>query len=234
MTLCLSLGDRMKAYETVFRYTLPFRQPIILRVDGKAFRTYTKGTTQPFDLNFNSCMDSVAIDLLKCVQGAQLAYVQSDEVSLLIYYYKLFNSEPWYGNNIQKICGVSASQASVTMTLNSSKIFGSIKPALFDSRVFILPEADISNYFIWRRRDAERNSVQALARYLFGPKEIFRKNKETLAKMCSEKGRSIAGEPMGVMSGRVFLKGKESKLEKLDAKCVNFFSLVEKCTTLID
>lgn len=44
-----SLGDRMKGYEGVSRNFLTRRVPAIIRLDGKAFHTFTKGMKKPFD-----------------------------------------------------------------------------------------------------------------------------------------------------------------------------------------
>lgn len=43
-----SLGDRMKGYEDVSRNFLTRRVPAIIRLDGKAFHTFTKGMEKPF------------------------------------------------------------------------------------------------------------------------------------------------------------------------------------------
>jgi tRNA(His) guanylyltransferase len=184
-----SLGDRMKAYECAARTTLPGRLPVIIRVDGKAFHTYTKACEKPFDSRLVAAMNQVAIDLCKHVQGAQIAYVQSDEVSVLVHGYKTFESQPWFDNQVQKMVSVSAAVASATMTAQSQSIFGELKPAYFDSRVFVLPEADVRNYFLWRQQDTIRNSKQMLARSLFSHKECDKKNGTQLEEMCLAKGQ---------------------------------------------
>ena len=149
-----SLGDRMKSYEDAYRMHLPIRMPVILRVDGKAFHTYTKGCKKPVDQGLVDCMNDTAIALCKNIQGAQIAYVQSDEISILLNNYKTIDTQAWFENNVQKMVSISASIASVTFTENSYKIWGFhdnaegtgfegmgytspiIKPAYFDSRVF--------------------------------------------------------------------------------------------------
>lgn len=79
------LGDRMKGYEVACRTALPKRMPVIIRVDGKAFHSYTRGLKRPFDEHFIGAMDDVARALCSEIHGAVLAYVQSDEVSILVH-----------------------------------------------------------------------------------------------------------------------------------------------------
>src|SRR5678816_495992 len=146
-----SLGDRMKKfYEGVFSTSLPMRMPVIIRVDGKAFHKYTKNLTKPFDPLFELLMDKVGIKLCEEISGAQIAYIQSDEISILVHTYKRLNSEAWFANKIQKMASVSAGIASAQLTKLSTYIFDEIRTAVFDSRVFVLPEAEVNNYFIWR------------------------------------------------------------------------------------
>lgn len=184
-----SLGDRMKSYEVASRTILPIRMPVVIRVDGKAFHSYCQGLDKPFDFNLVDAMNQVAIELCRNIQGAQMAYVQSDEVSILVHGYKNFDSQSWFDNQVQKMVSVSASIAAATMTAHSPKVFrGEVKPAFFDSRVFILPEAEVCNYFLWRQQDCTRNSKQMLARSIFSHKECDGKNGQELIEMCLAKG----------------------------------------------
>lgn len=191
-----SLGDRMKAYEAASRTTLPGRLPVIIRVDGKAFHTYTRGTDRPFDTFLGDVMVDTAKRLCEEIQGAQLAYTQSDEISVLIHGYKKFESQPWFDNQVQKIVSVAAGVASSFFTANSWRIVcrgaktvvDNLKPAVFDARAFVVPEADVCNYFLWRQQDAMRNSVQMLARSLFSHKLVENKNTSVLKEMCAAQG----------------------------------------------
>ena len=90
MTDRTSLGDRMKLYEGAFKSSLPIRMPVILRVDGKAFHTYTKSLKKPEEPNnseLEQVMNPTALKLCEELQGAQVAYVQSDEISILLHNY---------------------------------------------------------------------------------------------------------------------------------------------------
>lgn len=227
-----SLGDRMKSYEDVFRTSLPIRMPVILRIDGKAFHTYTKGCKRPVDEGLVHCMNLTAIELCKKVQGCQLAYVQSDEISLLVTNYADNDTQSWFDNNLLKMVSISASVASVTFSMNSDEIWGdeSIeggdgypvyypirKPAYFDSRAFVMPKEDVCNYFIWRQQDATRNSVQMLARTLYSHKQLENKNNSELQELCFQKGINWNDCPASQKRGRcivkklVFKEGKNPK-----------------------
>jgi tRNA(His) guanylyltransferase len=221
-----SLGDRMKSYEDSYRISLPIRSPVIIRVDGKAFHTYTKNCKRPLDAGLIECMNDTAKELCKTVQGCQLAYVQSDEISLLLTNYSTLDTQSWFDNNIQKMVSVSASVASVTFTTNSYKIWGEtysdsqagdlhvspiIKPAYFDSRAFIIPREDVCNYFLWRQQDATRNSVQMLARSLYSHKQCTDKNNSELQEMIFQKGINWNDCPISQKRGRCVTKQQVSK-----------------------
>lgn len=112
-----SLGDRMKGnYENAYRIYLTRRTPAIIRIDGKAFHSFTKGLNKPYDLIFKNAMWQTTQYLCENIQNARLGYVQSDEISILMIDYNKFTTSAWFDNNIQKICSVSASMA--TMAFN--------------------------------------------------------------------------------------------------------------------
>lgn len=209
-----SLGDRMKKYEDTFRHYLPPRMPIIIRLDGKAFHGVTSKCEKPFDEKFIGIMNNTAMYLMENIQGAELAYIQSDEISILVHYYKKFNSASWFDNNIQKIVSVSAGMASAKFThawcnayLFDSKFKGSRDSIeCFDSRCFILPENEVVNYFIWRQKDWERNSIQMLARSLYSHKELQNKKTEELQDMCFHKDKNWNDLPTHLKRGRCIEK----------------------------
>ncbi|MGE3320386.1 MAG: tRNA(His) guanylyltransferase Thg1 family protein [Candidatus Berkiella sp.] len=216
-----SLGDRMKSYEDAFRTHLPIRMPVILRIDGKAFHSYTKGCQRPYDQNLVDVMNDTAKYLCEHVQGTQIAYVQSDEISLFLNNYKDIDTQSWFDNNLQKIVSVSAAMASSIFTSLSWKVFDKnkdkewdylpytpedIKPAFFDSRAWVVPEKEVCNYFLWRQQDATRNSVQMLARSLYSHKECTDKNNSELQEMCFQKGFNWNDLPTSQKRGRCIVK----------------------------
>jgi len=180
----MDLGDRMKLYEGAYRHFLPRRVPVIIRLDGRAFHTLTKDMERPFDKKFSNIMCNTATYLVNDIQNARVAYVQSDEISLLLIDYNKFDTQQWFDGNIQKMTSVSASMASSVFSLYLNK------GAQFDSRVFTLPESDVVNYFIWRQQDWTRNSIQMVAQSLYSHKELHKKNCTELQEMIFQKGQN--------------------------------------------
>ena len=120
-----SLGDRMKAnYEDRYRVMLPRRTYTIVRVDGEAFHTWTRGLHEPYDRLLMLCMDCVALVLCKEVAGAELAFVQSDEVSVLLTDFRKIETEAWFDGNLQKIGSVCASTATAAF---NQKVVGNLE-----------------------------------------------------------------------------------------------------------
>jgi len=188
-----NLDTRMKDYEHTFRSYLPKKQPLIIRLDGKAFHTFTKGFGRPFDDIFMETMQDVTKYLCKNIMNCKFGYTQSDEISLLLVDYENTDTQQWFGNNLQKIVSVSASMATlqfnkrfreIVTTLDESPYFNDnlqnysskFDRALFDSRAFILPKEEVCNYFIWRQQDATRNSILSVAQSKLSHKEMDKKN----------------------------------------------------------
>lgn len=176
-----SLGDRMKTYEGCSKTHLIRRMPVIIRLDGKAFHTLTKKLEKPYDTDFSDLMISTAEYLVKNVMNCKLAYVQSDEITLLLVDYGTIETEAWFNNNVQKMVSISASMATAKFNsmLNDPTRFPQIKRidikqefAMFDSRVFNLPREEVVNCFIWRQQDATRNSIQGLGQKYFSQKQL--------------------------------------------------------------
>ena len=125
-----TLGDRMKNnYENISRYYLTRRMPVIIRIDGKAFHTFTRGFKKPFDDIFVKTMQDTMKYLCENIQGCVLGYTQSDEISLVLTDYAELTTDAWFGNNLQKMCSVSASMA----TLAFNKFFsGRVQEFMYD------------------------------------------------------------------------------------------------------
>jgi tRNA(His) guanylyltransferase len=120
----------------------------VIRVDGRAFHTWTKTYEKPYCAQFKELMVSTTVDMLEQL-GAIYAYTQSDEISLLF-------PRDWmdYGRRVEKLVSVSAGIASAQMTHHSGR------PAVFDSRVISLPtKSSVKDYFRWRQEDAARNAL---------------------------------------------------------------------------
>lgn len=186
----MSLGDRMKLYEKVSSNTLVPKMPVVGRIDGKAFHTFCKGMDKPWDRRMQECMWATAEYLYNNIQGCQLAYIQSDEINLLLTDYENFRAEPWFRYKTQKLASVAASLATAKFNQQFIIYFSDIydKPwnanlAHFDARFFNLPQQEVCNYFIWRQLDAVRNSISGLAQSKFSHKELQGKSQAEMQEM---------------------------------------------------
>lgn len=206
-----SLGDRMKAYEGAWAQVLPERMPVVVRVDGKAFHTATRGLKKPVDERVSNAMKATASYLMANMQNAVLAYQQSDEISILMINYHGEFTQSWYGNKIQKIASVAASLA--TKAFNDN-IYGEgleSRDWLFDARVFSLPREEVANYFIWRQIDAMRNSVSSLARCHFSQRELNGKPSKEVVEMLNNVGISWDDLPSHQKRGVLILNTDEEE-----------------------
>ena len=231
-----NLGDRMKTYENVTRTYLTRRTPVIIRIDGKAFRSFTRGFEKPFDSVLVEAMQQTMKYLCENIEGCVLGYTQSDEITLVLCDYKKLTSQAWFNNNIQKICSVSASMATmafnrffdeITKTYaNSVPYYGTIYPcdeqeriyidnlkksiskgAMFDSRVFNIPKEEVNNCLLWRQQDATRNSIQSVAQANFSHKQLEGKNCNELQEMLwQEKGINWNNYPTHLKRGSCCVK----------------------------
>ena len=203
------LGDRMKNYENCYRLYIPKRTPIIIRLDGCHWHTFTKGFKKPFDDILMRAMEETAAVLCRDIEGVKVAYTQSDEISLLITNNDTWETQPWFGNNLQKMASVAASIATLAFNrafwhevnmLNNDYLntkdteylnvycHACEKGATFDARVFVLPADEVCNYFWWRQADAQRNSIQACGQSYFSHKELQHKSsKDIQEKLLLEK-----------------------------------------------
>ena len=193
MAMNNSIGDRMKRYERVSNHVLVRRMPVIVRVDGRAFHTFTRTFDRPFDKFIMDTMNYAAKCVLKDMQGCKLAYVQSDEASFLLTDYDTIDTQAWFDNELQKLVSISA--AMMTGVFVSRCINWEVKikcqcPPVFDSRAFNVPREDVANYFLWRAKDWERNSLQMYARANFSHKELHEKNSADIHEMLHSKGRN--------------------------------------------
>jgi tRNA(His) 5'-end guanylyltransferase len=185
-------------YEDRTRYCLPRRTYTILRLDGKAFHTYTRNLEKPFDDKFEQDLDNAVRAILPEIQGAQFAYIQSDEISILLTDFAEINTCAWFDGNIQKITSVAASLMTAEFNklrmrrkiyenkqsnpcgLSQTYVDGCLrleKCAYFDARVFTISEpVEVYNYFVWRNKDTARNSLSSMAQSLYSIKELQGKN----------------------------------------------------------
>ena len=197
------LGVRMKTfYEQIPKTKLMRRCPVAIRIDGKAFHTFTRGFQKPFDEVLIKSMQETMKYLCENIQGCVLGYTQSDEITLILVDYKKLTSSSWFDYEVQKICSIAASMA--TMAFNrifADKVKEFIyndgenyennseeyrlcsvyknavnKGAMFDARCFNIPKEEVTNLVYWRQLDASRNSIQMVGQANFSHKELQNKS----------------------------------------------------------
>lgn len=210
------LGIRMKdQYENRTRYFLPRRTYTIIRLDGKAFHTFTRGMKRPFDQDFINIMDSTAKFLCEEIQGCQMAYVQSDEISLLLTDFDKITTDAWFDGNIQKMVSVSASIATAKFNalFNYDKDPSQMKMANFDARVFTIPDpVEVENYFVWRQKDAVRNSIAMTAQSLYSHKQLEGVTQVGMQDLIVKKGQNWNDQPDGFKRGRTIYQKKTNTM----------------------
>lgn len=177
------LGDRMKGYESVPRSRLVPKLPVLIRLDGKAFHTLTRGCEKPWDQRFQEAMWETAKALCAEISGCRVAYAQSDEITLLLVDYQTNQTQGWFDYDLQKIVSVSAGIASATFCSWWKEGRG-----VFDSRAWNLPPHEVTNCFIWRQQDATRNSLSSLAQAHFSAKQLHGKRGPDMHDMLMAKG----------------------------------------------
>ena len=195
-----NLGLRMKTfYEQIPKFKLYRRTPVAIRIDGKAFHTFTRGFAKPFDEVLGNAMVRTMEYLCKNIQGCVFGYTQSDEITLLLVDYQTFETDAWFDYEIQKICSVSASMATMAFNrffvdeaekfkanhtafslwphpkdrdLYDAYTFAIAKGAMFDARCFNIPKEEATNLVYWRQLDAARNSIQMVGQANFSHNEL--------------------------------------------------------------
>lgn len=196
------ISERMKTfYEFIPKTKLMRRCPVIIRLDGRSFHTFTKGFNRPFDEILIRTMQETTKYLCENIQGAVLGYTQSDEISLLITDYATFETDAWFDYEVQKLCSISASMATMAfnkffaenvkhwVSISGREMFEALtleqrmayehtlnnaveKGAMFDARCFNIPKEEVTNYFYSRQLDAMRNSIQMVGQANFSHREL--------------------------------------------------------------
>ena len=201
MPLRDDLGTRMKEnYENRAKTYLTRRMPVAIRIDGKAFHTFTRGFGKPFDHILMLTMQQTMKYLCENIQGCVLGYTQSDEITLILQDYKTLTTDAWFDYAVQKMCSISASMA--TMAFNrffatniERAVNGCLKSdckscsdkqkayfdalfaakdkgAMFDARCFNIPKEEVTNLIYWRQQDATRNSIQMAGQAYFSHNQL--------------------------------------------------------------
>ncbi|MGW8431468.1 tRNA(His) guanylyltransferase Thg1 family protein [Curtobacterium citreum] len=206
-------GAAFKDLEQQQRTYLPKDQYAVIRLDGRAFRTYTRGLRQPYDVQFMADMDAAARAVATELHGVRLTYVQSDEISVIITAWdpdrdpdEEDRGQLMFGGAVQKLVSIAASICSVEF--NRRRPDGG--PALFDARAFSLADAnDVRDYLVWRQADAHRNTLSMLARTQFSASALHGLSTAEQHDLLLTVGVESDGLPAGFTRGRVLVPGTE-------------------------
>lgn len=205
-------GNRMKQYEDAYRMYLPRRLPVVLRIDGCHFHTFTRGMNKPFDGQLTSALWETCKYLAAQMMGCKLVYHQSDEISILLTNYDKLTTQSWFDNNLQKMVSVSASMAAAKFNQEVGKYYPGKELAVFDSRAWVLPHDEVANYFIWRQQDATKNSISMMSQAHFPQKELQGLDgKQLQDKLFTEKGVNWNDLPVWQKRGVCITKQYYSK-----------------------
>ena len=197
----MALSDYFKAKESETGASLKPKGYFIIRLDGKAFHTFTRGLKKPFDLTLSQAMIETTRKLCAGIQNVKLGYTQSDEISLVLSDISEDNPNTslWYDGNVQKIVSVSSSMC----TAFFNQIYQNNKSlAFFDARVSRLDSLeDVQKYLVWRQRDAMKNGVTLIALKHFSDIEVHGKNTNDKILMIESKGDSLTNYDQGLIHG---------------------------------
>ena len=221
-------------YESTPKIHLMHRCPVAIRLDGRAFHTFTQGFQKPFDKILMKSMQETMQYLCENIQGCVFGYSQSDEITLILVDYKNLTSTAWFDYDIQKVCSIAASMTTMAFNNIFSKYVKKFdlelayndngidteenrklleiytkainKGAMFDARCFNIPKEEVANLIYWRQLDAMRNSVQAVGQANFSHKELQGKSCANIKEMLKEKGIDWDSLPLEYQRGSCCVK----------------------------
>jgi tRNA(His) 5'-end guanylyltransferase len=164
-------------------------------------------------------MSEVTKYLCENIQGCILGYTQSDEISLLLVDFDKPTTSAWFDGNIQKMASISASMATAKFNEVRRLREAHKNLAFFDSRVFTISDRiEVMNYFIWRQKDATRNSISMAAQSMFSHKELQGKSSSALQEMMfTIKGVNWNDYPVSCKNGTMVTK-KQVKMKNIEPK----------------
>ena len=224
------LGMRMKEfYEEVPKTRLVRRMPVAIRIDGKAFHTFTRGFKRPFYEVLGKSMRETMKYLCENIQGCVLGYTQSDEITLILVDYQNLNSCAWFDYEVQKVCSIASYMATMAFnkfftknvnyfemthehdnTINeycTTLVNAAEKGAMFDARCFNIPKEEVCNLIYWRQLDATRNSIQMVGQANFSHKELQKKSCNMIQDMLfAKKGINWNDYPTYLKRGSCCIK----------------------------
>lgn len=195
-----TLTSIMEDYERASRTFLDDSEPVIIRIDGKSFYTAITNLVKLFDDKvLLEAMRETMLKLCENISGCVFGYTQSYEITLVLASYKNNKTEPWFKNDVQKICSNSAAMATLYFNNAFNKLLNEahilitnrsiekyrecLYSAIFDARAFNVKHSDVPWNLVWRQRDAMRNSIQRVGHAYLNHKQMVNKNPEEIVEM---------------------------------------------------
>lgn len=211
-----ALGDRMKMYEAVSTAGKAFKgQPLLARLDGKAFHTFTKGLRRPYDERLTSLMVETTRHLVDRF-GAKVGYTQSDEITLVWFIDAHEAADYPFNGRFQKMDSLLAATASVFFTSQLSKYLPEKADWLpiFDCRSFVVPSlVEAYNCFVWRQQDATKNAISMAAQSQFSHSSLIGMNGSQMQeRLFAEKGINFNDYPYFFKRGTFVRRVKEERV----------------------
>ena len=254
MSVSTELSKRMKEYyEFIPKTKLMRRCPVAIRLDMRSGHTFTRGFKRPFDEIFIKTMQETAKYLCENIQGCVLSYQQSDEITLILIDYQKLNSSAFFDYEVQKLCSISASMATMAFnkffeqnvydsnpleSVNSENcelvntyINAIKKGAMFDSRCFNIPKEEVANLIYWRQDDCTRNSIQMVGQAYFPHKDLQNKSNSQIQDMLMlEKGINWNDFPTYQKRGSCCIKEfyQDENVDIKDGPCIRARWIIDK------
>lgn len=204
------LGDRMKGYEQPSTSRRAFKgQPIVVRLDGNNFHTFTKGLKRPYDVNLSELMVRTASALVERFH-CDVAYTQSDEITLIFTSEPDDKSELIFDGRFQKIETLTAAYATAFFNKRLANYLPEKAHLLpcFDSRAYVVPNLqEAYHVLLWRQQDATKNAISMAAQSFYSQKELNGKHSAELQEMIFQKGQNFNDYPYFFKRGTFIKRG---------------------------
>lgn len=204
----MDLSDRMKLYENlgVAGQMLIPNLPVCVRIDGKAFHSWTRGCERPFDARLQMLFDETTKALIE-ETDAIIGYTQSDEITLILWNRGNSESKVYFDGRVSKLTSVLASMATAHFNARVPLLMREKADSLafFDCRVWNVPTPqEAVNCLIWRELDATRNSISMAAQSLYSHKQLHAKNTSAMQELIWQKGINWNDYPSRFKRGGYF------------------------------
>lgn len=211
-----TLGNELKAQERAEAgRKLVSDQPIMVRLDGKAFHTYTKGLKRPFDENLSHAMRDTTAWLVEQTH-AKIGYTQSDEITLVFFGEGAALEQAMFDGKVQKLTSVLASMCTAKFNQLAQTNIPEKKDtfAYFDARVWNVPDMEtVAKVFFWREEDAVKNSITMAASAIYSHKQLHGIGSQEKIKMMADKGVDYYAYPAFFQRGSYF--GRSLRFEEI-------------------